>query len=114
MVESQIGLSVGNILTVIGGFGIVFGAFYKLLCKKFDGIDKKFEALESKFDKKFDKMDGDIKEVRSEMKELRETVISFEKNTEHRFGKIETRLSVLPKLRISVAYPLLSRSINLL
>ena len=40
-----------------GGFGVIFGAFYKLLSKKFDGVDKKFESLESKFDKKIGKLE---------------------------------------------------------
>ena len=39
-------------------------------------------------DKKFDKIGEDIKE-------LRNALTLFEKNTEHRFGKIETRLSVM-------------------
>ena len=88
MIETQIGLSIGNILTVIGGFGIVFAGFYKLLSKRFDGIDKKFdiidkkfEALEIKFGEKLDRLETKLSE--------------FAKDTEHRFGKIETRLSVI-------------------
>ena len=104
--ESEISLSIGNILTIIGGFGVIFGAFYKLLSKKFDGVDKKIESLESKFDKKFDALDNKFDrkfelidkkfdKMDEDIKDLRTALTSFEKNTEHRFGKIETRLSVI-------------------
>jgi chaperonin cofactor prefoldin len=55
-----------------------------LLSKKFDLIDKRFELV----DKKFDKIDVKFERIENKL-------IDFEKNTEHRFGKIETRLSVL-------------------
>ena len=61
--ENQIVLSMGSVLTILGGFALILGWFYKLLS-------------------------GDIKELRS-------ILTAFEKNAEHRFGKIETRLSVL-------------------
>lgn len=51
--ENQIVLSMGSVLSIIAGFGLMFGWFYKLICKKFDGIDKKFEDMDSKFEKKF-------------------------------------------------------------
>jgi len=94
--ENQIVLSMANVLTILGGFGLLFGWFYKLLSKKFDGIDrrfnesdkridKKFDAVDKKFegvDKKFDKIDGDIKDLKSQLN-------IFEKNTEHRLTVLE-------------------------
>ncbi len=68
--ENQIVLSMGSVLTIIGAFGLILGWIYKLISQKFDKIDVKFERIETK-------------------------LVEFEKNTEHRFGKIETRLSVL-------------------
>ena len=76
--ENQIVISMGSVLTIIGGFGLIFGWFYRLLSKKFDGIDKKFDAV----DKKFEKLDGDIKDVKSQLN-------AFEKNTEHRLTVLE-------------------------
>ena len=78
--ENQIVLSMGSVLSIIAGFVMVFGWFYKLICKK-------IEAMDSKFEKKFDKVD-------TEIKDLRDTVTAFERNTEHRFGKMEVRMSV--------------------
>ena len=76
--ENQIVLSMANVLTILGGFGLLFGWFYKLLSKKFDVVDKKFEGV----DKKFDKIDGDIKDLKSQLN-------IFEKNTEHRLTVLE-------------------------
>jgi len=70
-VENQIVISMGSVLTIIGGFGLIFGWFYRLLSKKFDAVDKKFE-----------KLDGDIKDVKSQLN-------AFEKNTEHRLTVLE-------------------------
>ncbi len=93
MIESQIGLSVGNILTIIGGFGIVFAGFYKLLSKKFDGIDKRFETLENKFDKKFELVEKKIETLEtkfgSKLDRLETKLTDFEKNTEHRLTVLE-------------------------
>jgi len=75
--ENQIVLSMTSVLTIIGGFGVIFTFFYKLLVKKFDKIDM------------------DIKDIKSEVKEVGHCLTSLEKSTEHRFGKVETRLSVI-------------------
>ena len=90
--ENQIVLSMANVLTILGGFGLLFGWFYKLLSKKFDGIDRRFDGIDRKFegvdkkfegvDKKFDKIDGDIKDLKSQLN-------IFEKNTEHRLTVLE-------------------------
>ena len=77
MMENQIVLSMGSVLSIIGGFGLLLWWFYKILSKKFDLIDKRFELVDRKFER------------------IENKLIEFEKNTDHRFGKIETRLSVL-------------------
>ena len=75
--EPQVGLSTENILTILGGVGVIFGGFYGLLSRRFN------------------KVDADIKDVRAEVKDVKDKLASFEKSTEHRFGKVETRLSVM-------------------
>jgi len=69
--ENQIVLSMGSVLSILAGFALLLGWFYKLLSKKFDGIDRKFE-----------KMDGDIKDIGIR-------ISSLEKSTEHRLTKLE-------------------------
>jgi hypothetical protein len=83
--ENQIVLSMTSVLTIIGGFGLILGWFYKLIAKKFEGVDKKFDAV----DRKFDKIDGDIKDIRADIKDLGSIVTAFEKNTEHRLTVLE-------------------------
>ena len=62
--ENQIVLSMTNVLTIIGGFGLIFAWFYKLIVKKFD------------------KIETDVKDVKSQL-------TAFEKNTEHRLTVLE-------------------------
>jgi len=76
--ETQIVISLTNVLTIVGGFILIFTGAYKLLARKFDIIDKKF-----------DKIEADFKEVKSELKQVSEKISAFDKSTEHRLTKLE-------------------------
>ena len=39
--EQAIVLSMSSALTIVGGFGVILGIFYKLICNKFEKIDEK-------------------------------------------------------------------------
>lgn len=69
--ETQIVISLTNVLTILGGFILIFTGAYKLLARKFD------------------KIEADFKEVKSELKQVSEKISAFDKSTEHRLTKLE-------------------------
>ena len=74
--EAQVGLSIENILTILGGVGVLFAGFYGLLSKKFSLIDKKFDKqdaymqeMKKDTDAKFDKIDQKFDQIKTSIKE---------------------------------------------
>ena len=61
--EQSIVLSMNNVLIILGGFGTIFGIFYRMLCKKFDKIDERFAKIDEKFDKIDDKISENTKAI---------------------------------------------------
>ena len=80
--ENQIVLSMGSVLTILGGFGLIFGWFYRMIIKKFE-----IDMNSIKFD--IGNLRADIKDIDVDIKELRDRLTAFEKNTEHRLTVLE-------------------------
>lgn len=94
--ETQVVLSLANVLTILGGFAFVLGMFYKLLVKKFDKID-------ADMDKISDKMEAGFKEVRSEFKselhefrsEYRSELHEFRRESQENYNKLDNKIDHL-------------------